>query len=164
MVKTPTTELTREELIALVHELTNRVRELEEKLRLKQTPTTSKNFSQPPSRDFKSDKKKRKRKRKKGGKVGHEKQKRTLVENPDKVFYALEDNCQSCHVNLLDQVPTQIICRQISELPEIKPVVIETQQYEVICPCCGEVQRGKLPAGLEAGGYFCPPLEAMVKM
>ena len=65
-VKTPTAELTREELIALVYELTNRVRELEEKLRLKQTPTTSKNSSQPPSRDFNSDKKKRKRNRNKG--------------------------------------------------------------------------------------------------
>ncbi len=163
-VKRTTAELTREELIVLVNELTNRVRELEEKLRLKRTPTTSKNSSQPPSRDFKSDKKKRKRNRKKGAKNGHEKQERALVENPDKVFYALVDNCQSCHVNLLDQVPVQIIRRQISELPEIKPVVIETQQYEVLCPCCGEVQRGKLPEGLEAWRYFGPRLEATVTM
>ncbi len=163
-VKRTTAELTREELIVLVNELTNRVRELEEKLRLKRTPTTSKNSSQPPSRDFKSDKKKRKRNRKKGAKNGHEKQERALVEKPDKVFYALVDNCQSCHVNLLDQVPVQIIRRQISELPEIKPVVIETQQYEVLCPCCGEVQRGKLPEGLEAWRYFGPRLEATVTM
>jgi transposase len=47
-------------------------------------------------------------------------------------------------------------------LPEIKPVVLETQQYEVICPCCGEVQRGKLPEGLEAGRYFGPRLEATI--
>ena len=86
-VKRSTAELTREELIALVNELTNRVRELEEKLRLKQTPPpTSKNSSQPPSRDFKSDKKKRKRNRTKGAKNGHEKHERALVENPDKVF------------------------------------------------------------------------------
>jgi hypothetical protein len=91
-VKRSTAELTREELIALVNELTNRVRELEEKLRLKLTPpTTSKNSSQPPSRDFKSDKKKRKRNRTKGAKNGHEKHERALVENPDKVFYALVD-------------------------------------------------------------------------
>ena len=116
-VKTPIAELTREELIALVYELTNRVRELEEKLHLKRTPTTSKNSSQPSSQDFKSDKKKRKRIRKKGGKVGHEKQERALVENPDKVFYALVDNCQSCHVNLLDQVPTQIIRHRLASYP-----------------------------------------------
>ena len=51
-----------------------------------------------------------------------------MVEKPDKVFYALADNCQTCHLNLLDQVSTQIIRRQITELPELKPVVIETQQ------------------------------------
>ena len=155
-------ELSREELIALLYELMNRVHELEEQLRLKKTPTTSKNSSQPPSRDFKAEKKQRRRKRKKGAKFGHEKQERALVEKPDKVFYALVDNCQTCHINLLDQVPTQIIRRQVTELPEIQPVVIETQQYEVICPCCGKVQRGNLPEGLEAGRYFGPRLEATV--
>jgi transposase len=163
-VKRPIAELSREELIALLHELTNRVCELEEQLRLKQTPTTSKNSSQPPSRDFKSEKKKRKRSKKKGAKSGHEKLERVLVDNPSKVFYALVDNCQTCHVNLLDEVPVQVIRRQITELPEIKPVVIETQQYEVICPCCGERQRGKLPEGLEAGRYFGPRLETTVTM
>jgi hypothetical protein len=59
-------ELTREQLIALVYELLDRLSEVEEKLRLKQTPTTSKNSSQPPARDFKGEKKKRKRSRKKG--------------------------------------------------------------------------------------------------
>jgi len=142
--------------------LMNRVHELEEQLRLKKMPTTSKNSSQPPSRDFKPEKKLRRRNRKKGAKFGHEKQERALVDKPDKVFYALVDNCQTCHINLLDQVPTQIIRRQVTELPEIKPVVIETQQYEVICPCCGKAQRGNLPAGLEAGRYFGPRLEATV--
>ena len=162
--KTKIEELTREELIAMLIESMNRISELEEKLRLKRTPTTSKNSSQPPSQDFKGEKKKRKRSKKKGAKNGHAKQERALVDNPDKVFYALVDNCQSCQINLLDQVAVQIIRRQITELPEIKPVVIETQQYEVKCPCCGEVQRGKLPEGLEAGRYFGPRLEATVSM
>lgn len=157
-------ELSREELIAHLYELMNRIHDLEEQLRLKKTVTTSKNSSQPPSRDIKPEKKKRKRNRKKGAKFGHEKLERRLVDNPSKVFYALVDNCQTCQINLLDQVPVQVIRRQITELPEIKPVVIETQQYEVICPCCGERQRGKLPEGLEAGRYFGPRLEATVTM
>jgi len=49
MAKTKIEELTREELIEMLIESMNRIRELEEKLRLKQTPTTSKNSSQPPS-------------------------------------------------------------------------------------------------------------------
>jgi hypothetical protein len=80
-------ELSREDLQALVLQLMDIVRELEEQLRVKRTPPNSKNSSQPPSRDFK---------------------------------------------------------------------------YEVICPCCGETQRGRLPAGLEAGRYFGPRREALV--
>ena len=161
-VKPNIEELSREELIAFIYELMGKIRDLEEKLRLKQMPTTSKNSSQPPARDFKSEKKKRRRSRKKGAKPGHEKHERTLVDKPSKVVDVYVDNCSNCHLNLLDQVPVQTIRRQITELPEIKPVVIETRQHEVICPCCGERQRGKLPEGLEAGRYFGPRLEALV--
>lgn len=72
------------------------------------------------------------------------------------------DNCSNCHLNLLAQVPVRTVRRQITELPEIEPVVIETRQHEVICPCCGERQVGQLPEGLEAGRYFGPRLEALV--
>lgn len=154
--------LTREELIALVYELLGRLSEVEEKLRLKQTPTTSKNSSQPPARDFKVEKKKRKRSRKKGAKAGHEKHERALVDEPSKVIEVYVDNCSNCHLNLLDQVPVRTVRRQITELPEIEPVVIETRQHEVICPCCGERQVGQLPEGLEAGRYFGPRLETLV--
>ena len=154
--------LSREELLAMIYELLGKVHALEEKLRLKHTVTTSKNSSQPPGRDFKAEKKKRKRRRRKGAKPGHEKHERALVDKPSKVIEVYVDNCSNCHLNLLDQVPVRTIRRQITELPEIEPVVIETQQHEVICPCCGERQRGKLPVGLEAGRYFGPRLEAMV--
>ncbi len=155
-------ELSREELIALLYELMGKIQDLEEKMRLKQTPTTSKNSSQPPARDFKVEKKKRKRSRKKGAKAGHEKHERALVDKPSKVIEVYVDNCTNCHLNLLEQVPVRTLRRQITELPEIQPVVIETRQHEVICPCCGERQVGKLPAGLEAGRYFGPRLEALV--
>ena len=156
-------EQTREELIALIYEMSKEISKLKAEIaRLKQPPTTSQNSSQPPSRDFKSSAKKRARRRKKGAKPGHEKQERPLVENPDKIIEVYAEHCENCAHNLWDQVPAQVIRRQITELPEIKPVVIETRQYEVICPCCGEVQRGKLPAGLEAGRYFGPRLEAVV--
>ncbi|MGH9877846.1 MAG: IS66 family transposase [Nitrososphaerales archaeon] len=159
-------ELSREELIALIYEMMDKIHELEAELvRLKQPPMTSQNSSQPPSRDFKGDQavgKKRKRNKEKGAKLGHEKQARQLVENPNKVIEAYVDNCENCQVNLLDQVPVQVIRRQIAELPEIKPVVIETRQYVVDCPCCGKRQHGELPEGLEAGRYFGPRLEAVV--
>src|SRR3990172_5874624 len=157
-------EQSREELLALIYEMEKEISDLKAELaRLKQPPTTSKNSSQPPSQDFKaSEGKKRKRSKKKGAKPGHEKQERPLVDNPNKVIEVYVDHCESCHADLWDQIPTRVVRRQITELPEITPVVIETRQYEVACPCCGKLQRGKLPEGLEAGRYFGPRLEATV--
>jgi transposase len=85
-----------------------------------------------------------------------------LVDKPTKIIEVYVDHCEKCQVDLLDQVPVQIVRRQITELPEIKPVVIETRQYVVICPCCGKLQRGELPEGLEAGRHFGPRLEATI--
>lgn len=164
MAKLKTDELSREELIALIYEMAKEISELKAEIaRLKLPPATSKNSSQPPARDFKaSTGKQRKRSKKKGARLGHEKQERQLVDNPNKVIEVYVDNCENCQINLLDQVPVQVTRRQITELPEINPVVIETRQYEVICPCCGKLQHGKLPEGLEAGRYFGPRLEAVV--
>jgi len=163
VAETQIAELSREELIGIIHELIKENRMLVAEIaRLKQPPTTSQNSSQPPSRDFKAEKKKRKRSKQKGAKAGHEKQERLLVEKPNKIIEAYVDNCKNCHQNLLDQIPVKVVRRQVTEIPEIQPVVIETRQYVVICPGCGERQQGKLPEGLEAGRYFGPRLEAMV--
>ena len=150
-------EKSREELIALIHEL---MAEIE---RLKGGRTNSRNSSQPPSRDFKSDgSKKRKRHKKVGAKEGREKAERPLVDNPNKIIEVWAESCPKCQVNLLDQVPERTVRRQVTELPEIKPVVIETRQHEVRCPCCNQLRRGKLPGGLEAGRQFGPRLEATI--
>ena len=163
-VKLKAEELSREELIALIYEMAKRINELEAEIaRFKQPPTSSQNSSQPPSHDFKaSTSKKHKRSKRKGAQSGHEKQERALVDKPNKIIEAYVDTCENCHLNLLDQVPVQVVRRQITELPEIKPVVIETRQYEVACPCCGKLQRGKLPEGLAAGRFFGPRLEATI--
>ena len=156
-------EQSRGDLIGLIYEMAKEIRQLKAELaRLKQPPTTSHNSSQPPSRDFKSEKKKRARSKKKGAKPGHEKQERQLVEKPNKIIEVYVDNCKKCHQNLLDQIPVQVVRHQVTEIPEIQPVVIETRQYVVDCPCCGERQQGKLPEGLEAGRYFGPRLESIV--
>jgi transposase len=163
VAETQIEELSREELITVIQELIKENRVLAAEIaRLKQPRTTSQNSSQPPSRDFKGEKKKRKRSKKKGAQAGHEKQARQLVEKPNKVIDAYVDKCQNCSQNLLDQIPVKVVRRQVTEIPEINPVVIETRQYVVDCPCCGEQQQAKLPEGLEAGRYFGPRLEAIV--
>lgn len=102
MAKQKVEALTREEQITLVYEMAKEISALKAEIaRHKQPPPTSKNSSQPPSRDFKaSNGKKRKRSRKKGAQPGHEKQARPLVDNPDKVIEAYAEQCENCQVNL----------------------------------------------------------------
>jgi transposase len=156
-------DLSREEMVALIQRLFEEVRRLEAEVeRLKQPPSTSHNSSQPPSRDWKADRPQRKRRKKVGAKVGHAKAERPLVDNPEKVIEVWVETCAQCGTGLLDQAPERILRRQVTELPEITPVVIETRQYAVRCPSCQRLQQGRLPEGLEASRRFGPRLEALV--
>ena len=158
-------DLSREELIALIQRLFEEVRRLEadlERLKPPPPPPTSGNSSQPPSRDWKADRPERKRRKQAGAKPGHTKAERPLVEHPDQVIETWVEACAQCGTALLDQVPERVIRRQVTELPEIKPVVIEIRQYEVRCPCCQRLHRGPVPVGLEASRQFGPRLEALV--
>lgn len=97
-------EKTREDLIAIIHEL---IAEIE---RLRGERTNSRNSSQQPSRDFKSEgDKKRKLRKKAGAKKGHEKAERLLVDNPNKVIEVWAESCSKCHASLLDRVPERTI-------------------------------------------------------
>jgi transposase len=162
--------LSREALLALVKELLllvdqqqKRIAELEAEIAtLRQPPPTSVNSSQPPSRDQKANKAKPKRRKKYGPPPGHPKHSRPLVDNPDQVVVASVEECERCHANLKDIEPDEIIKRQITELPPVKPVVIETQQHRTTCPHCQRVNHGALPKGLEPDRSFGPNLEATV--
>jgi transposase len=87
---------------------------------------------------------------------------RPLVEKPDKVIDVPVSVCTHCGTDLSAVAPQRTLRRQVTELPEIKPVVIETRQDEVVCPCCQQLQRGTLPEGLEATRQFGPRLEGLV--
>ncbi len=56
------------------------------------------------------------------------------MDHPEKLIEVWVERCAQCGTGLLDQAPERMIRRQVTELPEIKPVVIETRQYEVRCP------------------------------
>lgn len=154
---------TRAELVALVTVLCEQVRQLQAEIaRLTKPPPTSRNSSQPPSQDQKKNLSDTPQPKKFGPPVGHQRHVRELVEAPDQILVAPVTQCQSCQADLHDCTPTQVVRRQLTELPIIAPVVIETQQHEVICPHCQTRKRGVLPVGLEAERQFGPRLEATV--
>jgi len=155
--------LSRDELVALIARLMAENEALRAEVeRLKKPPTSSHNSSQPPSRDWKGNRLAGKRRQPHGAKPGHVKAERALVDNPDTVLEARVTVCVACGADLREVTPTRLIRRQVTELPEIKPAVIETRQHEVVCPCCQTLQRGALPDDLDASRQFGPRLEAVV--
>ncbi len=155
--------LSREELLALVVQLIAEVRRLQAEVdRLKKPLTTSHNSSQPPSRDQKRNLLAARASRPRGARPGHSKAERPLIDHPDTVIEARVTTCERCGTDLRPVPPHAIVRRQVLELPVIQPVVLETQQHEVVCPMCDQVQRGALPEGLEAVRHFGPRLEATV--
>lgn len=168
-------KLTKEELIELVLEQAQRLTELEqlvakvsvelEKLRQEQNgprqpPPTSKNSSQPPSRDQKANKASDSPKRKHGRGSGHVKAERSWVAEPDEVVELKTERCPSCQRDLRAAAATLVAVNQITELPEPKAKVIEVRQYEVVCPGCGQSQVAEPPAGLEMDRVFGSRLES----
>jgi transposase len=155
-------ELSKAELIELLNQLLDRVAHLEAEIeRLQRPPTNSQNSSQPPARDQKANLAPPRRRKRRGARPGHAKLERPLVEQPDRLIVARVERC-ACGTDLRQVEPLAVTRRQVTELPVVKPLVIETQQYAVQCPGCGQVQRGALPQGLEAGRSFGPRLEATV--
>jgi len=156
-------DLAHEDLIELILQLAEDNRRLQAEIaELKKPPTNSRNSSQPPSRDWKSNRPPRPKGKPRGAQAGHVKAERPLVENPDKVIDVRVTTCAHCGTDLSAVQPQRMIRRQVTELPEIKPVVIETRQEEVVCPCCQQLQQGPLPEGLEAMRQFGPRLEGLV--
>jgi transposase len=144
----------------LIEQLLTRLDDLE--TRLNQPPATSRNSSQPPAHDQKSDRVGSKRRRRRGAKPGHAKAARALVDQPDQVVEARVRECVRCQADLREVEADRIWRRQVVELPVIQPLVLETRQHEVCCPECQQVQRGVLPDGLEAARAFGPRLEGIV--
>lgn len=130
--------------------------------RLKRPKPNSRNSSQTPSRDQKPNSSNDQPKKKQGPPFGHKRFVRQLVENPDKVILLDVDQYASCSHDLTGTQPSKVVRRQVTELPEIKPIVPETQQTEKTCPHCQHLNRAELPAGLEADRFFGPRLEAAI--
>src|SRR5262249_29450308 len=162
-------KLTREDLLVLVIQQQEMIALLQAEVdalkaeleKFRRPPATSRNSSRPPSLDQKADSDPQRKKRKKNRR-GHARQTRPLVDNPDKIIPAPVTECQTCQADLTKVEPQRIIRRQVTEIPPIKPFIIETRQHEVLCPHCQRLNHGLLPEGLEADRFFGPNLAARV--
>jgi transposase len=151
------------ELVALVKALMAENVALRAELdTLRQPPSTSRNSSQPPSRDAKRNLPAARRRKKLGPPFGHARTTRPWVEQPDRIIEARVEGCQHCQADLRGVEPQTVVRHQLTELPPVTPLVLETRQHEVVCPDCGRITRGELPEELAASRSFGPRLAATV--
>jgi transposase len=127
-----------------------------ERLR-ERTGKNSSNSSKPPSSDAPQKRSYPKREssgRKRGGQRGHAGKGRKL-KPPEEVSHTIvckPENCQKCGVELVGEDP-QPMRHQVSELPRVKPEVIEYQLHRLTCQECGCENRAEWPADMPKGSF-----------
>ena len=93
-------DMAREDLIELILKLAGEVQQWQAEVAALKPPVTWRNSSQPPSRDWKSNRPARESGQRRGAPPGHEKAERPLVEKPDTVIDARVTVCANCVADL----------------------------------------------------------------
>lgn len=141
------------------------VLEAENKRLREQLDSNSKNSSKPPSQDpFRSKNHSKPSDRKQGGQPGHRGHNRALVP-PEQVTTVIDLfplSCLNCIGTKFDPNPVSIECRQVVELPEIKPNVTQYNIHTCCCEKCGKHVRATVPIEAEKG--FGPRIMSFMTM
>jgi transposase len=145
---------------ALVMELLRRLAQVEARLN-----QTSRNSSKPPSSDPSSARPRATKEptgRKSGGQPGHEGHGRKLKPESevDQIIDVRPEQCGQCGTLLLgdDAEPER---HQVTELPQITPVVTEYRRHCLWCVACGARTQAAWPATMPTGS-FGPRVQATV--
>jgi transposase len=159
-------EPSREELLALVAELTARVAELERRLGL-----NSQNSSKPPSTDglkkpprvARVSSLREKSGKKSGGQKGHKGETLRQTAEPDKVEDHFPTNCAGCGAALTEDMAQGHAARQVFDLPEPQPLIVtEHRAHTCQCAGCGAKTRGAFPQGVNAPVQYGVRIAAFV--
>jgi len=126
---------------------------------------TSRNSSRPPSSDPPDAPPRPKRtpsRRKRGGQKGHRGHGRRLKppEQVERIVEVKPECCAQCGALLLGEDP-QPARHQVTELPPVKPEVIEYRRHTITCLACGAQNRAEWPSDMPAGS-FGPRVQATV--
>jgi transposase len=170
MIREPPSELSKEELIALIAALRAenaalkaRMAELERRLEL-----NSSNSGKPPSSDGlkKPARVRNLRERsgkKPGGQRGHKGETLRQVTDPDDVVNHYPVACSMCGVGLDPETSVGHSARQVFDLPEPQPLVVtEHRAHDCQCPACGAKTRAPFPDGVNAPVQYGARITAFV--
>lgn len=137
------------ELFKEVEALKAEIKSLKEQL-----GTNSKNSSKAPSQDPNRPKREATPSgRKQGGQPGHQGHSRVSVP-PDQVTKMVDlvpSSCPNCNNISFDQKVVSIECRQVVDLPEMKPDVTQYNIHTCRCEKCGKHVRADVPSEAQRG-------------
>jgi transposase len=148
-------------LIALNEQLEKRIQTLENQL-----AKDSHNSSKPPSSDPPKAKRTKslrtKSKNKPGGQPGHKGHKLELSARVDDFIVHRLSVCPDCGASLADQPLSEVIRKQLWDIPPINIHVVEHQVEVKTCGCCGNTwQAGGLPAHIRHEVEYGPGIKAL---
>ena len=144
---------TPESIKALVIVLSERLEYIEEQLK-----KNSRNSSKPPSSDglrkvTKKPKQNKQKKQEQADKKSSRKARKLYsIEACQEVYSHIPKTCKHCGEELSgkDVKPHR---HQIIEIPQVEAYVIEHQQHQLECACCGRKTRADLPKGVSQRSY-----------
>ena len=155
-------QLSKKELINIIHDLLKRVDELEGRLK-----TNSSNSSKPPSSDAlwdRSNRNKKKRynfQRKPGGQKGHAGFKLKKYKDVDHIIEHRIDRCPCCQDKYsLEEISYQT--KQVLDIPPLKMEVTEHKFYKYKCTCCGNIWIDEKIKGLPQEVQYGERLKSLV--
>ncbi len=157
---------TKDEFRKISEELKKTREELEKIKKAKENPKTSKNSSNPPSKDQKANIEpkepesaeenlnKKKDKHRNGGRKLHEK--------PDAIKELFASTCPHCD-SFVDKNSQSLegVFENI-ELPQIAAIITQIRQYGGTCPCCEKKYKAELPSELENRSPFGQTVENFI--
>jgi transposase len=96
-----------------------------------------------------------------GGQPGHAGATLAQIPNPDRIVRHAPDYCRGCGRPLPDELSEPLGARQVTDLPEIQPVVTEHRIYGKQCSC-GCYNRGTFPEEARSSACYGPNIRAMI--
>jgi transposase len=118
-----------------------------------QAKNNSSNTSLPPSKDlYKRINKKKKSDKKRGGQLGHQGAFRPFVDasKVTEIVKCMPQKTCECGGEIKVRKRKKPTRHQVFELPKIKPIITEYQQFKGVCTCCEKRSQGHLPKGVPA--------------
>jgi len=156
-------QLSKDDLIALLLAQEARIAELERRLGL-----NSGNSGKPPSSDglkkpVRVSSLREPLGRKTGGQPGHPGKTLSRTETPDATIDHFPQICAGCGAALSEAMATNHTARQVFDLPEPNPLVVtEHRAYSCRCAACGAQTRSAFPEGIAAPVQYGARIAAFV--